>query len=289
MSFALHHPNSIGEAVALAHALGDGARFIAGGTDLAIQMRRKRVAPAHLIDLTGLAELAQIREEPDALLVGALVTHKAIERHPAFQGRLAALAEAARVVGGHQIRNVGTVGGNIANASPAADVVAPLLALEAELELVAPDRSRRLALEAFLLGPGQTAKQAGELITQVRIAKPASATATAFCKAGRRKAMEIAIVCVAVQLGLDLERCTTARIALGAVSQTCLRAYAAERALEGARVGEEAFLAAGELAADATDPIDDVRASARYRRHLVKVLVARALRCCRRRIQEMGS
>ena len=124
----------------------------------------------------------------------------------------------------------------------------------------------------------------------VRFAKPASATATAFLKAGRRKAMEIAIVCVAAQLRLDAgERCTKARIALGAVSQTCLRAHAAERALEGGRVGEEAFLAAARLAADATDPLDDVRASARYRRHLVAVLVARALRCCRTRIQEMGS
>jgi carbon-monoxide dehydrogenase medium subunit len=288
MSFAVHHPTSIGDAVALAREFGEKGRFIAGGTDLIVQINRRSESPAHLIDLTGLAELCGIGSGPDALLIGALTTHKMIERHPALQGPLAAVAEAARVVGGHQVRNVGTVGGNIANASPAADAVVPLVALEAAVALEGPDGQRNLALEDLLLRPGQTACRRDELIRHIRIDRLPARSATAFLKAGRRKAMEISIVCVAARLTLDAaeQHCEVARIALGAVGATCLRPRAAERALEGSAATDHAFREAARIAAGACSPIDDVRASAEYRRLLVEALVARALHNCVQRIRE---
>lgn len=287
MSFAVHHPGSVTDAVALARRFGDQGRYLAGGTDLIIQIRRKRLAPAHLIDLTGLAELGGIADDADAIRIGALTTHKVIERHKLFQGALLALPEAARVVGGHQVRNVGTIGGNIVNASPAADVVAPLVALEAELTLIGAAGARRLPIGDFLRGPGRTARDPGDLLRDIHVRQLPPRSATAFLKAGRRKAMEISVVCVAARLTLDESgRCAAARIALGAVDATTVRARAAEQALQGAVPTDAALCDAGRLAARACHPIDDVRASARYRGLLVEALVPRALDRCLARIAE---
>ncbi|MBI4629585.1 MAG: FAD binding domain-containing protein, partial [Candidatus Rokubacteria bacterium] len=187
---------------------------------------------------------------------------------------------------GHQIRNVATVGGNIVNASPAADVVPVLLALDATVTCLGPDGERTLPLGGFLSGPGQTARRPGELLTSIRVDRLPPRSATAFLKAGRRKAMEIAVVCVAVRLTLDAARarCQEARLALGAVAPTTMRAHGAERALEGQPLTDEVLCRAGQLAAGECAPIDDVRASARYRRLLVETLVPRALRRCLDRI-----
>ncbi|TXL78157.1 xanthine dehydrogenase family protein subunit M [Vineibacter terrae] len=287
MSFQVHHPQSVADAIALSQQFGDAGRFIAGGTDLVIQINRKRQTPAHLIDLNRLDELAGIAQTPDGFAIGALATHKAVERHPPFQDALRGLVEAARVVGGHQVRNIATVGGNIANASPAADVVVPLLALDARVSLVGPRGARTLALGDFLLGPGRTAREAGELIDCIHIARLPQRSATAFLKAGRRKAMEISVVCVAARLTLDDEgRCAAASLALGAVGATAMRAGEAEKALVGRVPDDAALRDAAQAAAAACNPISDVRASARYRRLLVEALVPRALRICVTRIRE---
>jgi aerobic carbon-monoxide dehydrogenase medium subunit len=288
MSLSVHHPATVAEAVGLAHALGEGARFLAGGTDLVVQMNQKRVAPEHLIDLGSLKHLASIEERSDAITLGALSTHKAIERHQAFQGALLALAEAARLVGGHQIRNRGTVGGNIMNASPAADVVVPLLTLDAELTLQRVDNTRIVKLEDFLVSSGRTMRQEAELLTFIRFAKMPASTATSFLKAGRRRALEISIVCAAARLTLDAVRgvCRDARIALGAVGARTLRSHLAEQHLEGRAPDTNLLREAGRLAAQSCAPITDVRASAEYRRRLVMTLVARALARCVARIEE---
>jgi carbon-monoxide dehydrogenase medium subunit len=289
MSFSVHHPASVADAVALARQFGEKGRFLAGGTDLVIQINRKRLAPQHLIDITRLADLSGVTEDAQTIRIGALTTHKAVERHPLFRSSLLALPEAARVVGGHQVRNVATIGGNIANASPAADTVAPLLALEAELTLIGPSSPRRTPLEKFLLGPGRTERSPDELLEAVHIAKLPRRSATAFLKAGRRKAMEISVVCVAARITLGEDgRCATARIALGAVGATAFRPRDAERSLEGGAVTPDKLREAGRLAAEACNPIDDVRASARYRRLLVETLVPRAIERCRARIAEAG-
>ena len=286
MSLSVHHPASVEAAIGLASELGERARFLAGGTDLIVQMSKGRAAPSHLIDLGQLAELRRIEERADAFVLGALVTHKAIETFAPFTGALGALAEAARVVGGHQIRNRGTIGGNIANASPAADVLVPLIALDAEVTLVGSAGTRTLLLHDFLLGPGRTARNADELLTSVRFAKLPTASATSFLKAGRRRAMEISVVCVAARLTLDSGKCSDVAIALGAVGARTLRARAAEQALRGRQPRPELFREAGRIAAEDCAPITDVRASAEYRRHLVGVLVERALQRSLARIEE---
>jgi len=290
MTFHYHEPGSVAEAVELGARFGGDGRFLAGGTDLIVQMRRGKLRPRHVISLRRVPGLDAIAES-GAVTLGALVSHRAIECHRAFQGRLRGLVEAAQVVGGHQIRNVGTVGGNIANASPAADVVPVLLALDATVTWVGASGARTLPLEKLLLESGQTAERPRELLTSIAFPALGELSATAFLKAGRRKAMEISIVCVAARLALDPERrrCVQVRIALGAVAPTTWRSRAAEAALEGRAPTPEALAEAGRLAAAECRPISDVRASARYRRLLVESLVPRALSRCLARIQEASS
>lgn len=279
--FAYHEPTSLAEAVDLGARFGAEGRFLAGGTDLLVQVQRGRMSPRHVIALQRVPGLAGI-EIDGSVRLGACATLRSIERTPAFAGPLRALVEGAEVIGGHQVRNVATVGGNLVNASPAADLAPCLLALDARVGLLGAAGARELPLESFLLGPNETARRPGELLTGVRFPALAAHTATAFLKAGRRRAMEISVVCVAVRLTLDLarERCLEARIALGAVAPTTLRAHAAERALESRPVGAAAFEAAAQLARVACAPIGDVRASAGFRRHLAGVLVRRALERC---------
>lgn len=287
MSFEYHEPTSVADAVALAARFGTEGRFLAGGTDLIIQIRRGKLAPRHVVSLHRVPGLSGIEADGEAVL-GALVTHRALERCPRFQGSLRGLVEGAQVIGGHQVRNVGTVGGNIVNASPAADVVPVLLTLGAAVTCLGPAGERTLPLDGFFLGPGQTQLRPEELLTTVRFPFLPPNSATAFLKAGRRKAMEISVVCVAARLTLDSSRgrCVAARIALGAVAPTPLRSRVAEQVLEGQVLTPELLGRAGQLAARACQPISDVRASARYRRLLVEALVSRALKRCLDRIRE---
>src|SRR5215470_8822283 len=266
MSFEYHEPTSVTEAIDLGARFGADGRFLAGGTDLIIQMRRGKLRPRHVVSLHRVPGLDRI-DANGSVTLGALVTHRALERHAAFHGRLRALVEGAQVVGGHQVRNVGTVGGNIVNASPAADVTPVLLALDATVTCAGPEGERTLPLDGFLVGVGQTALRPGELLTSLRFSALSERSATAFLKFGRRRAMEIAVACVATRLTLDAagECCTEARIVLGAVAPAALRE-------------------AGRLAAAESEPISDVRASARYRTLLVETLVTRALTRCLARI-----
>jgi carbon-monoxide dehydrogenase medium subunit len=276
--FEYHEPTSLADAAALAARFGTDGAFLAGGTDLLVQLQRGRVSPRHLIALHRVPGLGDIHVN-GAIALGACVTQRAIERTPTFSGSLRALIEGAEVIGGHQVRNVATVGGNLANASPAADLTPCLLALDARVTLLSGAGDRELPVERFLVGPNATVRRPDELLTRVRVPRLPPHSATAFLKAGRRKAMEISLVCVAVRLTLDAnrERCLEARIALGAVAPTTVRAHAAERVLEGQPATGEAFRRAAEAAREACAPIGDVRASSPFRRHLVGVLVRRAL------------
>jgi carbon-monoxide dehydrogenase medium subunit len=281
MSFAFHKPSTVEAAVALAAKHGEAARFIAGGTDLVIQIKRMRLAPQHVISLSGLG-LDSILETPTEYVIGATTTHNDVVFHPAFQRALIALAEASAVIGGRQIRNIATVGGNIVNASPAADLVPVLLALDAEVELTGSHGMRSVSLDRFLLDRGRTDRRLEEVLTAVRFAKPPATSASCFLKAGRRKAMEISVVCVAAHLVHSTGRhgFDKVRIAVGAAASRTFRATAAETlAADGG-----SFANAGRLAAEAATPIDDVRASARYRRLLVATLVERALSRCQDRL-----
>jgi carbon-monoxide dehydrogenase medium subunit len=279
--FEYHRPQSVADAVGLAARFGGDGRFLAGGTDLLVHMKRGRVAPGHLIALQDVPGLDAVTVD-GAVVLGAATTHRTIEKTPALARALRCLVEGAQVIGGHQVRNVATIGGNLVNASPAADLNPCLLALDGRVTLLDVSGERELTVEEFLRGPNETARRPEELVTGVTLPALPAHSATAFLKAGRRKAMEISVVCVAVRLTLDAsgERCREARIALGAVAPTTLRAGVAERLLAGQRATRDVFRAAGEAARQACAPIDDVRASAEFRRHLVSVLVRRALERC---------
>ncbi len=281
MGFSFHRPETIDAAIAFARDQGEAARFIAGGTDLIIQINRRRLAPRHLISLAGLG-LDTIAETETGYVIGAMATHDAVVTYPGFQKQLIALTQASAVIGGRQVRNIATVGGNIVNASPAADLVPVLLALEATVELRGSAGVRSLPLDRFLVERGRTDRRPDEILTAVRFDKPPAASATSFIKAGRRKAMEISVICVAAHLVHN----GRARIAIGAAASRTVRVPEAEALVE--KQGAGAFRAAGRIAADTSTPIDDVRSSARYRKLLVATLVERALAACADRIARGG-
>jgi carbon-monoxide dehydrogenase medium subunit len=289
MSYVLHRPTTLDEASTLEASLGEDACFIAGGTDLVIQMRRGQKQPSHVIDLLQIPGLSGVELDAGAVTIGALTTHKDVWRDQRLCGRLEAMREAAWVVGGHQVRNIGTVGGNVANASPAADIVAVLSALDAEIILCGQNGRRAVRIHDFLLGPRRTARQVSEIISAVRFDVPTQDSATAFLKAGRRNAMEIAVVNVAVCLTADGDgSCLDARIAMGSVGPKTRRARNAEAEPKGRRLSPAAFREAGQRAMRECLPISDVRASAEYRGLLVAALVERALDTAASRIARRG-
>ncbi|WP_430396011.1 FAD binding domain-containing protein [Ferrovibrio sp.] len=285
MAFDYSEPQSIAEGIALAGRFGPAASFIAGGTDLVIQMRRKSRQPSHVISLQALDELKQIERDGDIVTLGALLTHKQLEDYFAAEPAMLGLIESARVIGGHQVRNAGTIGGNICNASPAADLLPQLLTLGAEVELAGPAGRRWLKLSDFLLGPGRTARAQDELLTRVRFAMPGKGGATAFIKAGRRRAMEISLISVAVRIaGAGASDCGQVAIAIGAAAPVAFRASEAEALLHGQPRDAALLKRAGEVAAAQATPLSDVRASADYRRRLIAALVPRAVMACLERL-----
>jgi carbon-monoxide dehydrogenase medium subunit len=283
--FDYHAAETWDEAVHLLRKYGPEAKPLAGGTDLMVLVERGQIQPRHVVSLDRIPGWDALKLD-GSLTLGAGTTYRQLERIPALRGVYAALVEAARQVGSIQVRNVATVAGNFCNASPAADAVPPLLVMDATLTLFGPQGERVVPAETFITGPGQTVLREAELLREIKVASLPSRTATAFLKAGRRAAMEISIVCVAVRLTLAREKdvCQSARIALGAVAPTPVRAKQAEEALRDRRLTKETMEQAAELAVRATQPISDVRASADYRRYLTRVMVRRALEECLARI-----
>ena len=275
---AYHRPRSIPEAVRLLRA-GGGARVVAGGTDVIVQADRGIRA---LVDITRLG-LDYIRKNNGGWTIGSTTTMASIVDSPELR-KLAGgiLGAAAATCGSVQLRNMATVGGNLANASPAADLATPLLALDATV-VVAGERARRkIPLEDFFDGPRET-KLGGRLLIEVQIPlTPRGRTGWSFQKLGRTE-VDIALVNVAAALQLDPRgRVKWARLALGAVAPTPIRARAAEAAITGHPLDAGLIDEAAAEAARATQPISDIRASADYRREMARVLTARALRECAR-------
>jgi aerobic carbon-monoxide dehydrogenase medium subunit len=273
-------PATLDEALRVLGELGPGAGVVAGGTDLVVGARSgKKPLPDALVAIHRLAELDSVAGgSSEPLRLGALVTHGSIEASPLLRERYSALAEASALVGSPATRHVGTLGGNLCNASPAMEVGSPLLVYGASVELTSVSGSRTLAVEDFLLGPGQSARADGELLTGVSVPVLPERSGSAYVRLEYRRAMEIAVVGAAALVVLDADgRCAEARIALTAVAPTCLRAAAAEASLAGSEPTAEALVEAARLSADAASPIDDVRAPADYRRAMVPVIVRRAL------------
>lgn len=253
------------------------ARLIAGGTDLVVHVKKRKIdCPKAVISLRAIPELRAIRDGGE-LRVGAVATLTELVQHPAVKERYRILIDAAEVIGGPQIRNVATLGGNLCNASPAADMAPPLLALDARVRLESRSGQRELPLEDFFVGPGATKLGEDEMLTEILI--PAPRSRTAFLRQGRVK-MDLAIVSVAAALETRDGRVENVRVAAGAVAPVPLRLRRVEASLEGSEIADERIAEARKLALEEVAPITDLRGSAEYRRHLTGVFVERALRRC---------
>jgi len=275
------HPASLEEAVALL-AASPNARPVAGGTDLVVQLRDGRRHAGELVDISHLG-LAGIRERDGGIEIGACTPMAEIASHPAVRRRLPALAEAAGLVGAWPIQNRATLGGNLANASPAADTVPPLMVEEALVSVAGPGGRRTLAVDDFFLGPGRSALSGDELIVSVFLPQPpAGRVVERFVKVGPRREQIIAMVSLAGRAVVAGDGTLTAiRLALGAVAPTPVRGRQAEAYLTGRRPDQVVVLEAARLLQLDIAPIDDVRAPAGYRRIAVAVLLDRFLGACR--------
>jgi carbon-monoxide dehydrogenase medium subunit len=252
------------------------AQALAGGTDLLVDLRERRRQPPMLVDVSDLGELGGIAADDGATRLGGGTTIGELCASPLVATRLPALRAAARDFADFLTRNKATLGGNLANASPGADLVVPLLALDAAVVLAGASGDRTVPLDAFLLGPRRTALRAGELIRQVLV--PRSGGRQAWYKLGLKRGGAIAVVSVATTVALDSTgRVADARVALGAVGPRPFRARDAEAHLLGAALDPGRIARAAELAAGAARPITDVRGGADYRTAMVRALVARCL------------
>ncbi len=256
-----------------------GGQILAGGTDFYPALGDRPVTTS-LVDISRVAELRGIRMEADAIVIGGGTTWSEIVRHP-LPHCFDALKAAAREIGGIQIQNRGTIAGNLCNASPAADSVPPLLALDAQVELVSSPATRRLALDDFILGNRKTALGADEILARIVIPRRAENARAAFLKLGARKYLVISISMVAVAVEIDAAGCVAeARVAVGSCSAKAQRLAQLEQALRGMRAGPGISAAVRSEHLRQLSPIDDLRATAEYRRDASLTLVQRALESC---------
>jgi CO/xanthine dehydrogenase FAD-binding subunit len=278
-SFAYHRPTTVAEACLLL-AREPEAAILAGGTDLMVHLRqpwRERRPPA-VVNLKRIPELARVEMSDRVIRLGALVSLSALEAHPVIGREYPVLPFTARYMGSPAVRNLATVGGNLCNASPAADLSPVLLTLDAEVGIAGPAGERRLALADFFRGPGVTVLGPGELLSWLEIPRKHATWRVRYERLDVRRAMDIAIVGVALALRLEPDGLVAeARVALGAVAPTPLRVPTAEAALIGERLDEPTIARVAAACQASARPIADVRAGAEYRREMVGALVRRGL------------
>ena len=276
--FELVLPGSVDECVKALAQGGPESKVLAGGTDLLPQMKNGVLKPARVIDLSGIARLRAIESgNGQGLRVGSAVTARTLELDRAVRERYLSLAESGALVGSVQVRNLATLGGNICNAAPSADMAPPLLALDAEAVITGPKGERRVPIAAFFTGVRRTVLAPDEILVELVVPNPGAHSGGNYQRQTPRRELDIAVVGVASQLTLASGRCSKARIALAAVAPVPVRATAAEQALEGQAVTPDLIKRAADLAVDAARPISDQRGSADFRRHLVRVLTRRTL------------
>jgi len=267
-------PKSLEEALQLKKTIS-GAKFISGGTDLMVQIKNRELQPPALISLRSIPELATI-EVNGGTRIGALATISDIIQDTELCHNYPVLVEAAKSLGSVQIRNVATIGGNLCNCSPSADMALPLLVLEAKVRLQTAKVSRDIPLDEFFVGPGESCLAPYEILTEILLDLPPQNTKAMFLKKGRVK-MDLAIASVAVLLEMEEERCHKARIAAGSVAPMPLRLYKVEALLEGTTISKKLLVEAQQLAMDSLSPITDIRATEEYRQQIVGVYVKRGL------------
>ena len=285
--FEYHAPTSLSEALDLLAKYDGKARIFAGGTDLLVSMKKREVLPEHLISLKGIPELKGIRhDQKEGMKIGALVTLGEMEHSKIVQSHFCVLWDAVQVMASPQIRSLGTVGGNLCSAEPSADTAPPLIVLDASVEIISSKGKRKVLVENFFKGPGESILKPDEILTQISIPQPPEKSSGAYFKIMRRAAMDLAQVGVAVCLSLNSEKriCRVARIALGAVGSTPIRALKAEQILLNKELNETVGKEAGKTAAEEANPRSSIRASKEYRREMIEVLTKRAVMAAYHRV-----
>jgi len=298
--FNYFRPQTLEEALSLLNQHGKKAKLIAGGTDVMVLIKQKALMPEVLISLRGVPGLDQIRYD-GSLKIGAMVTHRDIEKSQVIRKEFSALTDAADVLGSIQIRNVATIGGNICTAAPSADTATPLLVLGTQVKFKNLNEEKVVPIEGFFTGPGETILKKGEMVTELIIPKPLPNTGSAYWKLQRRLALDLPILGVSVLLSLDKGTvscsdmlCTTSpissilhrmekdeltckeiRIALGVAAPTPIRALKAENLIRGKKISDELLEEVANTASVEAQPRDSIRSEAWYRKDLVRVLVKR--------------
>ena len=281
MRFELLQPRSLAEALEMKKDHRERAKILAGGTDLLVLLKDGKLKAQAVMSLGRLSELNFIRSEGErGVAIGALVSHSDVAASRIIQQRCPDLAEACAQVGAAQIQNLGTLGGNLCNASPAADAAPPLLLMDALLTLASARGERRVAIHDFFLGPRRTVLEPDEILQEIFVPQPVGRRGATYLKLGRRKAMEIAIVGVGVAIHLNgsdriVSEC---RIAMSSVAPTPLRARRGEAIFANQEIRDELIEEAAEVAAEEASPISDVRATRGYRLDMIRVLCRRAAR-----------
>lgn len=301
--YEYHKPQTVQEAVDLMDRLED-AKFIAGGTDVMVLLRQKKLALKNLISLRNIGDISYV-DTKDGLKIGSGVTHSDIVKNEFIQKRYSALTDATSNIGSKQIRNVATVGGNICNAAPSADTACPLLVLDAKVIVVGQKGEREMDIDDFFLGPNKIALEKGEIVKGFHMPQFGDNTGSAYIKHTRRQAMDLPMLGIAARITIKISgseigckdafctidsisnilkrledeqlMCEDIRIAMGVVAPRPIRAKKAESALKGKIISEKLFEEIGEIAASESQPRDSIRGEAWYRREMVKVLVKRAI------------
>jgi len=273
-------PDSLQAATNILETRAESCKVLAGGTDLILQMKQKLVEPSLIMDLKGVPELNLLEfSEQGGLRIGAAVPISRVLKLKTLPNGFEVFFQACSLIGSIQIKNRGTIGGNICNAAPSADSGPPLLCLEARVKLVSHKGSRTIPLNEFFLGPGETVLAGDEILTEIIIPTPSASSAGSYMRHTTREEMDIAVAGVASFLNMSSHKgkIESARIALGAVAATPLRALKAESVVAGKTITKAIIEKAAETASEEARPISDVRGSAEYRRELVRVLTRRTL------------
>jgi len=276
-AFEYHAPTSIIEASALLARLGEDAKILSGGQSLIPLMKLRLANPHHLVDINGIPDLSFIREAEGFLRIGALTRESDLEESELIRTRYPLIHDTSQVIADPVVRNLATIGGNLAHADPANDHPAAMLAAGAEIVAAGRGGERRLPIESFFTGPFATALKADEILTEIRVPVPAAKSAGAYLKV-ERKVGDFATAAVAVQITLAAnDVCSRIGIGLTNVGLTPIKAGKAEGALRGQRLDDKAIKEAARLAADAAQPAADLRGPVEYKKDLVRVLTVRAL------------
>ncbi len=276
-NFHYFAPANLGEALSLLGEYNQEAKIFAGGTDLIPKMKLRRLVPKYLINIKKIIAMNYIHyDEKRGLTIGALTSIQAIRDSKTVVKKFGALGEAAGLVATTQIRNIGTIGGNLCNASPASDLAPTLMVLDAKARVISTNGERLVEIGNFFTGPGKTVLKPDEILVELQIPVPPPGSGGTYLKHSVRRA-DVAIAGVAVQMTLTDDVVSYIRIVLGAVAETPIRAVETEKALLGRKLNTDLLAEVSEIAAKESRPIDDIRARGEYRRSMIRVMIQQAL------------